>query len=110
MERTAFSRLLSDLAERGFIAKETRKGRTWLTICNYADYVVMEPVGGAVFAKDEQRERAEVEFREEKETKETKEKKIKKRKRRLLTKTRKKRNLSKRRTKNYVILSIINWK
>lgn len=75
MERTAFSRLLSDLAERGFIAKETRKGRTWLTICNYADYVVMEPVGGAVFAKDEQRERPEVEFREEKETKETKEKK-----------------------------------
>lgn len=75
MERTALSRLLSDFVDMGFIAKETRKGKTWVSVCNYADYIDDESATARVFAKDEQRERAEVEFREEKETKETKEKK-----------------------------------
>ena len=32
VERTALDRILKDMVEMGFIAKEMRKGKTWITI------------------------------------------------------------------------------
>ena len=55
IERTAMSRLLDEMVENGYIAKNTQKGRLRITICDYDYYIVTWNSDCVVAAKDAQR-------------------------------------------------------
>jgi len=72
IERTAFDRILKDMVEMGFIAKEMRNGKTWITICNYDYYIVPEAAVSTAVAMNPQSVGEKCEVVEEKEKQEKK--------------------------------------
>ena len=72
IERTAFDRILKDMVEMGFIAKEMRKGKTWITICNYDYYIAPEAAVSTAVAMNPQSVGEKCEVVEEKEKQEKK--------------------------------------
>jgi len=70
-ERTALSRLLDEMVERGYIAKEKYKGETKVTICKYDYYIVMINTDEPYAAKETQRDVTAEEENEKNEKKST---------------------------------------
>lgn len=71
-DRTATDRLLREMVEKKLIAKETRNGKTFITICNYEHYFATETAASNTFAKDSQSIDESCENREEKDKNEKK--------------------------------------
>lgn len=71
-DRTALDRLLRDMVEKKLIAKETRNGKTLITICNYGHYFATETAASNTFANDSQSIDDGCENREEKDKNEKK--------------------------------------
>ena len=68
-ERTALSRMMDEMVERGYIAKEMHKGKTLISICNYDNYIVVINTASIAVAKDVQSDVTGVEENEKKEKK-----------------------------------------
>lgn len=72
VDRSALDRILKDMVEMGFIAKEARKGKTWITICDYDYYIATETAASNVVAKNPQSVDEKCEAAEEKDKNEKK--------------------------------------